>query len=207
MRQRDGLEHHAHERDAFGDVHAPVVAVAVDALALHELEHQVGLAAVGHAGVEQVGDVRVRQPRQHLAFALEAQRAGAADQRRVQQLHRDGALEAAVGAAREPDAAGAALADGRLQRVGADALAGERAGRVVRCRGRGAGKELRVLGALGVGEQRREFAGERGVVDAQGVEAGGPLRGVEVEQVVEQRTEPLPALGVRNDHGVPPSAR
>ena len=53
----------------------------VDALAFDQLEHQVGLAAGGHAGIEQARDVRVREAGEDRAFALEAARAGAADQR------------------------------------------------------------------------------------------------------------------------------
>ena len=65
-------------------------------------------------------DVRMREPREDRAFALEALSAGAADERGVEQLDRRLAFEAAVAALGQPDAAHAAVADGRDQRVGAD---------------------------------------------------------------------------------------
>ena len=83
------------------DAEPLLVAVAVDVAAVDVLEHQVRLSGAGDAGVDQPRDVRMREPREDRAFALEALLAGAADQRRVQQLERGAALEAAV-AARAP---------------------------------------------------------------------------------------------------------
>ena len=74
------------------------VAVAIDALAVDVLEHEVGLAERRDAGIEEVRDVRMAQPRQDAAFAPEALLAVAADQAGVQQLDRGHALEAAVAA-------------------------------------------------------------------------------------------------------------
>ena len=42
-----------------------VVAPVVDALAVHVFEHKVAGAVAGRAGVEQMRDVRVGEPRQH----------------------------------------------------------------------------------------------------------------------------------------------
>ncbi len=98
----------------------------------------------------------MRQPRQHLAFALEAQGAGEADERGMEQLDRDRALEAAIRAARAPDGATAALADRRLEHVRTDALAGERGrGGAVGCRRQRhrAGQELRSLDPFGIDDQ------------------------------------------------------
>ena len=126
----------------------------------------------------------------------------------MQQLERDRAFEAAIGAARAPDRAGAALADRRFEHVSAKSLAGERGrGSVVRrrLRRRRAGEELRFLGALAVEHQRREFVGERRVPGSQRVEPGLSPHGVEIEQLVEQRAELLPVL--LKAHGFPPRAR
>ena len=67
-----------------------------------------------------------REPGEDGAFAPEPLFAAAADQRDVQQLDRGAALEAAVAAFGEPDAAHPALADGREQPVGAEDLARQR---------------------------------------------------------------------------------
>ena len=77
VRVGNGLEHDTKERHALGHAHLRGVAVAVDALPVHELEHEVRLAAGRDAGVEQAGDVGVREPCQELAFALETQGTGA----------------------------------------------------------------------------------------------------------------------------------
>ena len=87
------------------------VAVRVDVPALDELEHEVRLAGVRDAGVDQPGDVRMGEPREDGALAPEALFAAAADQRGVEQLDRDLAFEAAVAARRQPHAAHAAVAD------------------------------------------------------------------------------------------------
>ena len=92
----------------------------IDGQARDEIEHEVRLSAGGHAGIEQARDVRVRQPREDGALALEPRPGGMADQRQVQQLDGHDAADALVGAARAPHAAAAALAEQRLDDVGAD---------------------------------------------------------------------------------------
>jgi hypothetical protein len=85
-------------------------------------------------------------------------------------------------------------------------LAGERrAGPALRRNG--AGQEPGLPGALGIGDQRRELASERRILLAQRVQPGRALRGREFEQVVQQRAEPPPALGVSNDPRGSPRAR
>ena len=142
------------------------IAVAVNALALHQLQHQIRLAAVADAGVQQVGDVRVREARQDLALAAKALRPGAADQRQVQQLDGHRCVEAAVFAPRPPHAATTTLADGCLQQVGAQALAGQ-AG-LGQCRHAGmhgirrcSAQKTTRLGLPAVGQQRRQRVGQR----------------------------------------------
>ena len=82
-----------------------LVAVAVDGLPVDVLEDQIGLAGRRDAGVDEVRDARMAEAREDGAFAPEALFAGAADQRDVQQLDRRAALEPAVAAFGEPDAA------------------------------------------------------------------------------------------------------
>ena len=53
-------------------VKPPAVTIVVDAFTLDELQDQVRLAGRRDAGVDQPRDVRVREPREDIAFAPEA---------------------------------------------------------------------------------------------------------------------------------------
>ena len=68
---RDRRQHVEEQADARLDAEPLVVAVAIDVLAVDVLEHQVGLPGARHAGVDQPGDVRVRQPGEDRALAAE----------------------------------------------------------------------------------------------------------------------------------------
>ncbi len=83
----------------------------------------IGLSNRRHTRVEKTRDVRVRQAREKTPLSLKTRLAGAADEAYVQELQSGLTLEAAVTAPGQPDAAHAALADERDQRVGADGLA------------------------------------------------------------------------------------
>ena len=131
------------------------------------------------AGVDQVRDVRMRQPGEDGAFAPEPLFAGAADQRDVEQLDGRAALEAAVAALGQPDAAHAALADqrrraGTRRRSGPPATASARRARSAERAARGIATRGR---DLVLGEQRLEVRGERGVARANRRQPGGPLGG------------------------------
>ena len=126
VRMRHRGEHVVEQREAPVDVQPMQVAIAVDGFARDEVEHEVGLSARRHARVEQARDVRVGQPGQDGAFALEARCAGVAEHRQVQQLDRHAAADAPVGAMGAPHAAAAALAQQRLDDVAADLRAFER---------------------------------------------------------------------------------
>ena len=84
------------QADARLDGEPLLVAEAIDVAAGDVFEHQVGLSRARDAGVDEPGDVRMREAREDGAFALEALLAAAADQRGVQQLQRRLTLEAAV---------------------------------------------------------------------------------------------------------------
>ena len=68
---RDGRLHVQEQADALLDAEALVVAEAIDVLAVDVLEHQVRLTGARHPGVDQPGDVRVRQPGEDRPLALE----------------------------------------------------------------------------------------------------------------------------------------
>ena len=85
-----------------------------------------GWLPAAHAGIQQARDVRMRQARQHVAFAREALDAAVPEQRQVQELDRDARLIPTVAALGAPDRAHAALADRLAQRVGANRLPRQR---------------------------------------------------------------------------------
>ena len=126
VRVRDRRQDVQKQADTRGDAELSAVAVAVDLLAVDVLQHQKGLADRREAGVDEMRDVRVRQPREDVALSRETLFAGVADQRGVQQLHGDPALESAVAAFGQPHASHASLADRLDEAVRADLHAGER---------------------------------------------------------------------------------
>jgi hypothetical protein len=126
VRVRDRREHVEKEPQPVVDPQRALVAILVDGDAVDVLEDQVGLSRGGHARVDQVRDVRVRDAREDVPLAAEALLGGAPEPRDVEQLDGGAPFEAAVAALRQPHAAGPALADERDQPVGAQHLAGER---------------------------------------------------------------------------------
>ena len=162
-------------------------------------EREVGLPVGCDAGVDQARDVRVRQPGEDAAFALEACAAGEADEGQVEQLDGDAAAVAAVAAAGAPDAAHAALAEHRLERIRAQDLAGQRV--VVGCCevvGTDAfGEKVRAVAGGMIGEQRPHLIGELGLGLRQGLQPSVALDCGQSERFVEQRAQPLPAGGIQ----------
>jgi hypothetical protein len=102
-----------------------VIAVLVNALAVDVFENEIRLACFGDPGVDEFGDVWIRQESEDSTFAAEAAFAGLAEEGDVEELQCDGALKPAVDAPRKPDASHSALANVRLDAKGADDLAGE----------------------------------------------------------------------------------
>ena len=129
VRVRHGGENIEKELDASFHAKRVLVAIAIDWQAVDVLEHQVRLRRRRYAGVDEARDVRMAEPREQAALALEslfaARRAGA-HQRQIEQLDGGAALEPSVRAFREPDAPHAALADGRDEPVRADTMSGKR---------------------------------------------------------------------------------
>src|SRR5207253_8173117 len=101
------------------------IAEPIDVLAVDVFEDEIGLPRGGHAGIDQMRDVRMRQARQKAALALEALPA-AAGERDAEELDGRMALEASVVAFGEPHGPHAALTDRRYENVRANRLASDR---------------------------------------------------------------------------------
>jgi hypothetical protein len=216
---RHRLAHALHEPQALGDAQAPRLAVAVDRLAAHVLHGEPRRAVVGDAGVEQAGDVRVLEAREHAPLAQEPLDApGRGEPAAGDHLERHG--EPHVGALGEVDGAHAAAADerpdrvraeappGHRGRVGAEPLVGEqRVGEGADRRApRGAVEQPVAVGAgVVLGEQPLGLGAQRGVVAAQRVEHRAARRRRGVERRVEHALELAPALGRGGDHGHAPA--
>ena len=111
MRVRDGREDFEKQAKAGVDIQPVLVAVAIDPLAFDVLEDEIRLSRRRHARVDEVGDVRMAEAGEDVAFAPESLLARPAHERHVQQLDRGSSFEAAVAALGQPHAAHAALAD------------------------------------------------------------------------------------------------
>ena len=184
------------QADALLDAEPLVVAEAIDVLAVDVLEHQVGLAGARHAGVDQPRDVRVGQPGEDGALAAEAGLPFPSEERRVQQLDRGAALEAAVAALGEPDAAHPALVDRRDQRVAAEGDPGQRHVD----RRHAAVEEALVVQLAVLEEQGLDVGGGVGVRRPQLAQPGVQLVVRQVEGLVEEPAGALPAAGVDDVH-------
>ena len=200
VRVGDGFEHVDEQAQASVGVERVLVAVVIDALAFDVLEHQVGMTARRHAGVDEVRDVRMGEAREDVAFAAEPLFAGPAHQREVEQLDRDPSLEAAVAALAQPHAAHAALTDALDEAVRADGLSAERREAGVLRQGHGLLQEFRGVELLVLGEQRAQIGGERGVVFVDRREPFRALRGRQIERFVQIRAQLAPAVGAEGRH-------
>src|SRR6202158_1537905 len=79
MRVRHRRRHIDKQPEARVDVQHALIAIHIDVLSLDVFENQIRLAVGKYAGVDQVRDVRVRQPGEEAAFSLESLLAGATD--------------------------------------------------------------------------------------------------------------------------------
>ena len=188
------------QTDARGDVELTIVAVGVDVLAFDVLEDDIGLAGWRDAGVDQVGDRRMRQPREDRAFANEPFFSAAPNQRGVEELDRRRALESPVAAAGKPHAPHAARADTRDERVRTDDLTGERRG-ACSLRHR-AGEESRAIEILVLGEQDPQVRGNRRFALRERGQPRIALAGRNLQHIVQVRAQGLPAFGIDDLHGV-----
>ena len=203
----DRRQHLTKDVHAGGDAHASGVAPGGDRLALNVLERQPGLAARGHAGVVQTGDVRVMQRGEDVALALET--GGEAlpllPGRMVEEkLDRYLAREGSIGALGEPDLGHAAGADRTNESIGADAASLDPRG----CR-RGLEEEARrrfeeSIGGDTVtgGEHALELAEQTVFLLPQASEEGREPRCVEHVGPLVQTGEFLPVDDRIPDHGL-----
>ena len=183
VRVGHGVEHVEKEADARRDVEPLAVAVPVDRFALDVLEDEVGLATRRDPGVDQVGDVRMGEPREDRPLASETRFAGPSEEGERQELHRGDPFESPVASPRQPDRSHPSLAERRLERVGAEPLTGE-------CRVGGLGVEgsrEKAVGfeAIEIGERGVELVGERGVVRTHSRDLPGAIRPSELEESIE----------------------
>ena len=109
-------------------------------------------------------------------------------------LTRGAALEAAVAALREPDAAHAAVADRRDERVGADGHAGQRRARAAASPP--ASRKPSACQRAVLGEQRLHVGCELGVLEARSAASQASARSAAGPGVVEMRAGALPAVDV-----------
>ena len=209
----DGLGDGAKQPQPLAEAEAALVAILRDGLAVDELHREVGLAFGRDATVEESGDVRVLEAGEDLALLQEAAEDLVAAHARPDQLERDPLLELPVGALGEVDRAHPALPEraddavrphrlpgfeGGLRRGPLDVL--DEGGGPVRRR-----VVEEVAGLVVGGEELFEVGAEGEVGGAVGGAAGrveerraGVRR--EVERVVEQRGEALPAFGIDRVH-------
>ena len=110
VRVSDRVEYVEKQLEPGFDRECAIVAVFIDTFAVHVLEHEIRLASGGNAGVDEMCNARMAEPRQDVALAAEPLLSGAADERDVQQLDRRAPLEAPIAALGQPHAAGAPLA-------------------------------------------------------------------------------------------------
>ena len=118
------------QSDALADTEPVAVAPGEQGFAFHELQGQVRLSLRRDAGIIKSRDVRVREPRQDVAFAGEAFGQLQMRQRAVRQLERHGALEHTVAAFGEPDRTHAAAPQFAQQAIRSDPRACLQAGGV-----------------------------------------------------------------------------
>ncbi len=176
------------------------IAPSVDALALHPFQHQVGLALRREAGIEQLRDAWVAQPRQQGALAPKALLHDRVAPPGLEELDGRVALVAAVMAPCAPDLAHAALAHGLVQGQGAHAVAGFQA----LAQGLRIGHAVQEAGLLRrlVGlQQRPQLHSRVRIALCQGLQAHLALGAGQRQELVQQRRKHWPAGGIEGQHG------
>ena len=202
LRVRRGhcVEHLREQRHTRAHPQGPRRAPAVDALAAHQLEHQVGLAALGDAGVEQLGDARVLQPRENRALAPETFARFGVEEAGAQQLDRGFAFVVAIGAARTPDAAHAALADHVDERPAAQSFARGHTRRQQRLLGHTT-QERHAARGFARDQQRAQLGRRVRLVRGEIVQPALALERRQGQQFVDAGRKLSPAGCVRGRHG------
>ncbi len=122
----DGVADVEEELQPLAHAELLTIAIAIERFAVHVLHHEVGIAFLGFAGVEQARDVRVVQAGEDLPLGAEAQTELALHRAAVDDLDCDLRGVLTIGALAEVHGAGAAVAEYRYELVVADDAADER---------------------------------------------------------------------------------
>ncbi len=107
----DRLENVEEQVNARLDAKAMLVAVAIDALTIHVLQHKVWLSGGGDACIDEMSDMWMGEFREKIAFTPKTLFAGASDQGDAQELDRRASFEASIAPLGQPHAAHPALTD------------------------------------------------------------------------------------------------
>ena len=186
-------------------IHAQLarVAPAHDVVAFDVFHREPGHAFGGEAAVDQPGDGGMFQACKDAPFAAEARLFLRVAQADAQQLQRDLLDEAVDLAFGTIDAAAAAFADQTADAVGTD----------LRRRRRARQQRFGIVAAGAIEKARLRFARQQFAqqraqfrVAGQRVDVGVAVRGLQVEQAVQQRGEFLPARRDRRIHAGASSA-
>jgi hypothetical protein len=183
-----------------GQVELAALAPAVDALALHQLDREIGLAVGRQPGVVEPGDVRMVQGGQDLALARQPLGQPGPAPVAVGQLQRDLAALQHVGALGQPHGRHAAFAEQAQQPVGTDPLRPLVADRAVRrVQGEVGGLDPRQgrqrflqRGTVGMRQQRAQARQQLGVLGTEPGQPGVARVGRQVEGLVEQLPQARP---------------
>ena len=122
----DGVEDLQKQPDALIAREVMRLDVLIDRSAIDVLEYEIRLTARAHAGVEQSRDSRMCELRENRPLAAKACLPRGRHEREIEELHRRASFEAAIGSAREPYGAHAAVAERTFERIGAELEALER---------------------------------------------------------------------------------
>jgi hypothetical protein len=169
-----------------------IVAVLVERRAFNELEREIRLAIVSHAGIEQARDVRMDECGEDLPLARKAFVPGGAQQARMHQLERHLALEQAIGALGPPYRAHAALAEQPRHPIRPEAAAFEPGLCRTGAAGDAACDQLCGFSPIAVVAQGRGFQqisnhrGKPRFAPGQGELPFGPLRNRQIEGLIQQ---------------------
>jgi len=96
-------EHIEEKSDACIHAQSVLVAELVNVFSFHVLQNEIRFSVPSHSSVNQLGDVRMPQLAQNSAFAFEPFNHRWGSDRKVHELDRHLALEAAIGTLGEPD--------------------------------------------------------------------------------------------------------
>ena len=185
---------------------ALLVAEEVQPGAVHVFEHQIGVARVGHAGIDEATDAGMGEPRERAAFPAEPLRDGVARQRVAQQLDGDFGLVAPVDPPAQPHAAHAALSERTHQQVRTDA--GARGRRGLEQSRAGAPAEESACLELGLAaEQQLELRRHGRPVAPECQDPVRSLRVSQLQRLVEQRSQDSERIGVDAAHPGAASSR